>query len=149
LRDQVHQAVAEQRVDELERLVEANPRAVRFLVGLTYHQDAARRETACRGVALAARYHPKLIRSVINRLVTAMAGEGGNYGATAPAVLTAIAGERPELLAPVVPDLLQATTDPEMQPEVATCLQLVAKACPDLVSGHMKALINAPTGRDN
>lgn len=149
LREQVQEMVAGQRLDELEQLVAANPRAVRFLVGLTYHSDAARRETACRGVAFASHHHPKLIRSVIRRLVTAMNGEGGNNGTTAPAVLTAIAGERPELLAPIIPDLLQATSDPSLQPEIAECLKLVAKACPDQVSGHMKQLINASSAVEN
>jgi len=149
LREQVQEIVAGRRLEELEQLVAANPRAVRFLVGLTYHADAARRDTACRGVALASRHHPKLIRSVIRRLVTAMSGEGGNNGTTAPAVLTAIAGERPELLAPIIPDLLQATNDPSLQPEIAECLKLVAKACPDRVGGALKQLINGSSVVEN
>jgi hypothetical protein len=130
LRALTRTAVEERRLDQLDDLVKREPRAVRYLVALTYQPDAAVRETACRGIGFAARYHTRLVQKVIRRLVWAMNDESGTHAVTAPAVLLAIAEERPELLLPMVPDLIRLTADEGLQEGLADTLRTVAERCP-------------------
>ncbi len=130
LRTQVQEAVERRRLDELETLVAGEPRAVRYLVALSYQPDTTVRETACKGIGLAGRHHPKLVRKVIRRLVWAMNDESGTNAVTAPAVLKAIANEQPELLLPMVPDLIRLSTDQGLNEDLVETLRTIADRCP-------------------
>ncbi len=86
--------------------------AIRYLVGMSYNADPEIRKTATRGIALAARHHPKRVQEVVRRLIWAMNDESATNALTAPEVLEAIAEETPELLLPMVPDLTRLAADP-------------------------------------
>jgi hypothetical protein len=127
---------------ELEELVESEPRAIRYFVGMSYHSDPEIRKTATRGVALAARHHPKLVQDIIRRLVWAMNDESATNALTAPEVLQAIADERPELLLPMVPDLTRLAADPGLQEGLAKTLRTVASRCPGKVGKSFSKSLN-------
>jgi len=143
LRDRIHEAVRRGEMNgELEDLVENEPRALRYLLGMSYHPDLVIRETATRGVALAARYHPKLVQEAVRRLIWAMNDEAGTNALTAPAVLQAIAHENPELLLPMVPDLTRLAADPGLQEGIAKTLKTVASRCPGKVGEILGRSLN-------
>jgi hypothetical protein len=127
---------------ELEELVESEPRAIRYLLGMSYDADPEVRERAKRGVALASRYHPKLVQEAVRRLVWAMNDESGTNALSAPAVLQAIADENPELLLPMVPDLTRLAADPGLQEGIAKTLKTVASRCPGKVGEILGRSLN-------
>jgi len=137
LRQQVEEAVDHGAWEEMEKLVAENPRTVRYLLGMTYQDDAQRRQHAARAIALAGRYHQKLVQKVIRRLVWAMNDESGTNAQTAPEVLEAIAKEQPELLLPFVPDLTRLAADCGLQAGLARTLRAVTQGCPGEVGERM------------
>lgn len=147
LRDRVGEAV-ERWIggDEavLEALVADRSGTVRFLLGMTYRDDEARRRAAARGLALAARHHPKLIREVVRRLIWAMNDESGTNALSAPDVLFAIAEEEPELLLPVVPDMTRLSTDAGLQDGLRKTLERVSTACPGEVGDRIARSLTEP-----
>jgi hypothetical protein len=142
LRTQVQEAVEQKHFDALDEIVAREPRAVRHLVGLSYQPDDEVRRAASRGVALAARYHPDLVQSVVRRLVWAMNDESGTNALTAPEVIKAIADERPELLLPVVPDLTRLAADEGLKERLVEALQKVAERCPGKVGQGIEDSLN-------
>ena len=143
LRERIHETVRRGEMNgELEELVENEPRAIRYLLGMSYNPDPEIRETATRGVALASRYHPKLIQEAVRRLIWAMNDESGTNALSAPAVLQAIADENPELLLPMVPDLTRLAADPGLQEGIAKTLKTVAIRCPGKVGKILGRSLN-------
>ncbi len=137
LRDRIRRAVRDGRLQEIERLVADDSRSLRHLVAMTHQPDEEVRKVACLGVGLAARYHPELVRETVQRLVWAMdTGSGGN-ALTAPEVLQAIARQRPELLLPVVPDLVRLSGDDGLHDGIADALCIVVHNCPGKVGNIM------------
>ena len=130
LRQKVHAAVSAGDMAAIETAVAGEPRVVRYLLGLSYHQESEMRATAARGLAIAARYHPDLIQNVVRRLVWAMNDESGTNAETAPPVIVEIARERPELLVPMVPDLVRLAADISLYDGLAEALRIVARECP-------------------
>ena len=144
LRSQVKLAIEQGQTGELtmiEELVAEEPRAVRHLLGLTYHPDSKKREVATRGLVLASKYHPKLVQEVLRRLIWAMNDESGTNALTAPEVIQAIAEEEPGLLLPLVPDLTRLTADPGLRDGLANALKTVAEKCPGEVGPRLSASI--------
>lgn len=137
LRERVRQTVQAGDLKALEQVVSEDAHAVRHLVSLTHQSDAAVRLTACKGVGLAARYHPELIESVIRRLIWSMNEESGANGLTAPQVLEAIARERPEMVLPVVPDMVRLSGDDSLHDGLADALCVVVHALPGKVGQIM------------
>jgi len=136
LRDQVRHAIEQGQSGQfkaMEKLVAEEPRAVRHLLGMTYHPDSDKRNVASRGLALASRHHPKLVQEVVRRLIWAMNDESGTNALTAPEVIQAIAEEQPQLLVPLVPDLTRLAGDPGLQNGLATALKIVSQRCPGKV----------------
>lgn len=136
LRDEVKHAIEEGetgRFRAMEELVAEEPRAVRHLLGMTYHPESAKRNAAARGLALASRYHPKLVQEVVRRLVWAMNDESGTNALTAPEVIRAVAQEEPHLLLPVVPDLIRLAADPGLHDGLSAALRSVSESCPGKV----------------
>lgn len=126
-REQVVEAVRQRRFDDLARMVAADRRTIRYLVGLTYQADPGLRGAAARGLALAARDHPRMIAEVVRRLVWAMNEESGTNAPFAPEVLRAVAEERPEVLVPFLPDLMRLTGDPGLRDALVGVAQRVAE----------------------
>ncbi|MGE5236522.1 MAG: hypothetical protein ACM3O7_09250 [Acidobacteriota bacterium] len=137
VRESVTEAVRLRRLDELEEILVRDRRAVRILVGLTYHADGAIRSGAADGLALAARHHPKLIQEVVRRLVWAMNDESGTHAVTAPDVVVQLARTVPDLLVPFVADLLRLTGDPSLREKLVEAVRLVAAASPRGVTSTM------------
>ncbi|MBW2526694.1 MAG: hypothetical protein JRI23_21100 [Deltaproteobacteria bacterium] len=124
----------------------ANASAVRHLVGLSYQADGGLRRAAARAIAIAGRYHPKAVQNVIRRFVWAMNDESGTNAGNAPEVLQAIADEQPELLLPMVPDLIRLAADERLREGLTATLRTVAKRCPGHVAQGLSRLMMDPTG---
>ena len=140
LRDQVRHAIEQGQSGEfeaMEELVAEEPRAVRHLLGMTYHPEAEKRNVAARGLALASRYHPRLLQEVVRRLVWAMNDESGTNALTAPEVIQAIADEEPQLLVPVVPDLTRLAADSGLKNGLVAALKTVSRRCPGQVGASL------------
>ncbi len=137
LRQQVHDAVQQADLVAIEALVRDNRRAVRYLVGMGYQADESVRRTAADGIALAASYHPELIAKVIKRLLWALDTESNTNATTVPKILHAIAERKPELLLPVVPNIVILAADTGLHPELCDTLRLVASRCPGKVGENL------------
>ncbi|MBU0740766.1 hypothetical protein KKG45_11595 [bacterium] len=142
LRTHVQEMVEHGKLDEIDMLLGVEPRAVRYLVSLTYRTEPEVRRVACRGVALAARYHPDLVQQVVRRLIWAMNDESGTNALTAPEVVKAIADERPEVLLPLVPDLARLAADEGLKDGLAGVLQTVAGSFPGAVGRGIQDSLN-------
>jgi hypothetical protein len=137
-KQRIGQAVDSEDLTAVALIIAEQPTALRHLAALTYHADDKRRAVATRGLAMAAQHHPKKVQEIARRLVWAMNDESGTNAGTAPEVLQAIAAVKPELLLPLVPDLLRlAAEDESLQPGLAATLKTVAKACPGKVGGRL------------
>lgn len=138
LRSQIHDAVRGGLADgELEELVANEPRTIRYLLGMSYNADPEIRKTATRGIALAAKHHPKRVQEVVRRLIWAMNDESATNALTAPEVLEAIADETPELLLPMVPDLARLAADHGLREGLSRTLKTVSSRCPGKVGEMM------------
>ena len=126
----------------IENLVSREPRAIRYLLGMTYHADKGKRRTAGKAIAIASQYHPKMVKDVVRRLIWAMNDESGTNALTAPDVLIEIARVRPEILVPAVPDLTRLATDEGLHDGLASALKLVSEACPGEVGSRLSASLN-------
>ncbi len=140
LRQEVRRAAEGGELDALERLIEHDPRALRHVLALTYHSDGDLRAIAAHGMAIGGRHHPRLTQRLVRRLVWAMNDESGTNSLTAPAVVLAIARERPDLLVSVSPDLVRLATDEDLRPDLQRALRVVVDRCQKRLGS---ALINA------
>ena len=147
VRKEIRSAVEQNDLARVEELVAENARALRHVVGMTYQTDPKIRATAARGVALASRHHPKLVQNVIRRFVWAMNDESGTNAETAPEVLRAIAEERPELLLPMVPDLIRLAGDKVLQEGLAATLRIVRDRCPGELNKKLTDALNEHLAR--
>ena len=97
---------------------------------------------ADKGIARAARYHQKLVQSVVRRLIWAMNDESGTNAQTAPAVLLAIAGEDPELLLPMLPDIVRLAGDRGLHDGLSRTLRIVKDSCPGKIGKSLSRALN-------
>ena len=112
----------------LRELVASNPRAIRHLLGWCYLRQRWIRAESIHGLVIAAEYHPRLVRRVIERLVWAMNEESGTNACFVPDVLLEIARLRPELVEPVIPELNRAAAeDQTIGKRAAAVLDLLGK----------------------
>ena len=146
LKTRTHTAVRNDSDDELERLVSEEPGAVRHALGLTYHAERGIRKRGARAPGLASRRHPAMVQDVIRRLVWAMNDESGTNAATAPEVLQAIAAENPELLLPMLPDLVRLSADPELSEGLAAALPAVSRRYPGEIGRQLAVSLNERIG---
>jgi hypothetical protein len=142
LRERVLELVTAGEDEALNELVADEPRAIRYLVGCTYHADADMRGTACRAVGRAARHHPELVQQVVRRLVWAMNDESGTNALTAPAVVRAVAAARPDLLLPLVPDLTRLAADEGLREALAETLLYLKEKFPGSVGRGIEDSLN-------
>ena len=147
LREELRAAVRSGRRETIEVLVAANPRAIRLLLGMTYDLEPAVRELACWGVGLAGRLFPELAERVIRRLIWSMNDESGAFGDNAPGVLQAIARENPDLLLPVVPDLVRLSEDETLHDGLADVLCVVVHSRPGRLGGALTETLNRRIAR--
>lgn len=145
LRRRLRQLIESQATSEINELVAADAAAVRHLLSLSYQPDPELRRGAAQVLGVAGKYHPQAVQNVIRRLVWAMNDESGTNAATAPEVLSAIAEERPELLLPMVPDLIRLAADERLREGLTRALRTVAQRCPGHVAEGLTRLMMDPT----
>lgn len=146
----VVEAVEEHRLDDVAELVKSDPRTVRQLVALTYRPEADVRATAARGLALAGHHHPRLVQEVARRLVWAMNEESGTNAVNAPEVLRAVAEETPDLLRPLVPNLLRLTRDARLRDALVDVVRLVAQGDRrSVVDSIARAIVSCQKGKSS
>jgi hypothetical protein len=146
LRQRIREAAAQGDLAAIEAALADGPRAVRFLLALSYHHDARLREIAARGIGIASSYHPDLIGNVVRRLVWAMNDESGTNAETAPRVIEEISRVRPDLLLSSVPDLVRLSADLSLCDGLAQALLNVARECPGEVGRSMTDSLRAKLG---
>ncbi len=142
LRSRVRRAIDENALDELEKLLAEDARAVRYLLGFSYLPEVELRERAARGIAIASRYHERQIQDLVRRLIWAMNDESGTNALHAPEVVRAIAEENPDLLLPMVPDLIRLAADEGLKPGLAEALRLISQGCPGRVAKELQRALN-------
>ncbi|MBW1806778.1 MAG: hypothetical protein JRJ87_01200 [Deltaproteobacteria bacterium] len=142
LREQINAAVLGAHFDQLEDLVAKETKAVRYLMGMSYQPENNIAETAAKGIGLAARYHPKLIKKILRRLIWAMDEQSGTNSYSAPLVLQAIARERPEFLLPIVPDLVRLSINEALHDGIADALCIVVHSCPGGLGASLTKRLN-------
>jgi hypothetical protein len=130
MRDRLRQAVQAGRFDEVEAIVSKEPKMVRQIVGLMYCLDEAVRKNCAEALTLASKHHPKLVKRVIVNLVWAMDQRSGTYAPTAPEMLRAIADKQPELLTPVMGELVRLAGDASLSDGLCDTLRVVSQSCP-------------------
>jgi hypothetical protein len=142
LKAQVLELVAQGDAERLNALVAEESRAVRYLVGCSYREDAPTRKIACQALGRASRHHPDLIQQVVRRLVWAMNDESGTHSLTAPEVIKAVAEVSPEQLLPVVPDLTRLAADEGLHDPLAEILGMLAEKYPGSVGRGIEGSLN-------
>jgi len=148
LRSDIRDALARDDLATAERLLAENRGGLRHVTGLTYHQDSNTRRRASRAIALAGKHHPKQVQEIARRLIWAMNEEAGTNAAFAPDTLRAIAEELPELLLPMVPDLMRLAHDDEgLREGLSHTLRAVANGCDGKVGKRIAADINESMAR--
>jgi hypothetical protein len=149
VKQRIEQACLREDLVTICAVITEKPTALRHLASLTYHADDTVRTSAIRGVAQVAQHLPKKVQEMARRLVWAMNDESGTNAQTAPEVLQAIAEAKPELLLPMVPDLLRlAAEDKTLRPGLAATLKKVARGCPGEVGARLgKDLTRVCEGR--
>jgi len=121
----------------LEKLISEEPGVLRYLLSMTYQDDVDKRTTGARGIAIGCRYHPRLVKDMVRRLIWAMNDESGTNALSAPAALRIIAEENSELLLPFVPDLTRLSTDPGLREGLTDTLKIIAEQCPGKVGQRL------------
>ncbi len=137
LKQELRAAVIEGRMEDVEALISEEPRAVRNVMGLMYGDDEQVRANAAKAVAIAARYHERLVGRMMKSLVWAMDQRSGTYAPQAPEVLRIIADENPELLLPVLPDLVRLAGDTSLSQGICDTVRVVVEQCPGELGRRM------------
>lgn len=122
----VTDAVRQGRLDDLAALAAADRRTLRHILALAYRPEPEIRAAAGRAIAAASRHHPELVQEMARRLLWAMNDESGTHAITAPVVLRAVAEESPDLLLPLLSELLHLTADPGLHDALVDVARLVA-----------------------
>jgi hypothetical protein len=149
LRERVLETLRDGRVQELEELVKGDPRVIRYLLAATFRPQPGIRAAAGRGLALAARHHPALMKEVVRRLVWGMNEESGTNAMTAPDTLYAVAEEAPDVLLPVMGDLMRLTADPALRDRLIEVARRVASCRPAAAERLEASLRDRLRGEDN
>jgi len=136
------EAVEHGDLEKIEAIVSKEKKAIRYLAGMIYGLNEEKKQIASKGIAIAAKYHPKMVRNLVERIVWAMDSNSGTNAVEAPEILKAIAKEQPKLLIPMVPEMARlAMGDSSMQVGIQETLRLLSASCPGEVSKKLsKAL---------
>ncbi len=141
-RDDIRAAVFAGNFDDVEAIVCEEPRSVRRIVGLMYRLDENTRKNCAKALVIAAKHHPKLIKRVVKDLVWAMDEQSGTYAPTAPEILKTIADDKPELLVPVMGELVRLASDSSLSEGLESTLRVVADRCPGELGRRLARSLN-------
>ena len=129
-REKIRVAVAEGDMNAVEAIIKEEPRVLRHITGFMYGEDAHIRRNCAMALVIASKYHESLVERMVKSLAWAMDQRSGTYAPQAPEVLKAIADENPELLLPVLPDLVRLAGDTSLSQGICDTLRVVADQCP-------------------
>jgi len=127
----------------LERLLAAEPRAARFLMGRLWDPAPEVRATAARALGSVAESHPGLAVEVLRRVVWGLNDESATNGVYGIPVFAEIACRAPELAAPFVGPVASYLSDAGLRSELLVALEQVAARAPQIMGdavGHMRDL---------
>jgi len=142
LKSQVRDLIEQGKLDELTDLTCEEPKALRYVVAMTYRPEPELHAAACRGVAMASRHDPELVEQTVRRLVWAMNDESGTNALSAPGVILAIAKENPQLLIPMIPDLTRLSADEGLRDRLVEALELITEAYPGSAGRQIQQSLN-------
>ncbi len=142
LKEDLLEAVEQSDLERMEAIVSKEKKAIRYLAGMIYGLNEEKKQIASKGIAIAAKYHPKMVGQLVERIVWAMDSKSGTNAVEVPEILKAIAKEQPKLLIPMVPEMARlAMGDSSMHVGIQETLRLVSASCPGEVSRKLsKAL---------
>ncbi len=139
---QIKEAVQNGDLEGIDSLVSKNVRTVRFLVGMSYQPDEKIRKTAASGIAIAGRYHKKMVKRVVRRLLWAMNEESATNAANAPEVILALAKEEPELLLHVLPEIVSLAADDGLKQGLVEAAYILKEKYPDKIGKSLTVELN-------
>ena len=142
LRERVQKVIETGAEDEVEKLVASDSRSVRYFLGLSYRPEHESRGLAARAMAAAARHHPDLSQEMIRRLIWAMNDDSGTNALSATEVVQAVADERPELLIPLMADIIRLSLDDGLRDGLLRAACTVRSRCPDRISRDIDAALD-------
>lgn len=137
LKKMVSELLHEGRDDELRRLVEADSRSVRPLLGRLWDNDTAVRSRAAAALGEAAAANAELGKEILRRLLWALNDESGTNGAPGLAAIGEIGRRAPGLVGPHVGALVSLVWDEGLRPELLQALAAIAEADPGLVRPYL------------
>ncbi len=142
LKSDLRMAVEQGDLEKVEAIVSKEKKAIRYLAGMIYGLDEEKRQIASKGIAIAAKYHLKMVEKVVERIVWAMDSKSGTNAVEVPEILKAIAKEQPKLLIPMVPEMARlAMGDSSMHKGIQEAIRLVGLDYPEEVNRKLsKAL---------
>lgn len=118
----------------LEALVNAEPRAVRHLLGRLWDPDHEKREFAAAGLGAAAAAHPDLGVDVVRRLIWALNDESAMNGAYGLPALGEIGARAPELIRPFVGPMTSFLWDDGLRLGILRALARIAPFVPETMN---------------
>jgi hypothetical protein len=133
LKGEIMQLIRQRDAVGLERLIEADPRAVRHLLGRLWDADDEVRLLAAKGFGTAAVAHPQLTTDVVRRLIWALNDESAMNGVNGLAALGEIGFHNPGLIAPFVGPLASFVWDDGLRPGILNALARIVEAAPQTV----------------
>ncbi len=125
----------------LERLVAANPKAVRPLLGRLWDVDAEVRLHAARALGAAAACHPDLGRDLLRRLLWALNDESATNGAYAVAAIGEIGRRSPRLAAPFIGPMVSHLWDDGLRLGILKALCRIAESAPEALQEYRDQLL--------
>jgi len=121
--------------ERLERMVVANPAAVRFLQGRLWDADPEIRRLAAEALGAAAAAYPELGRELLRRAMWALNDESATNGAPMVAAIGEIGRRAPGVAAPFVGPMVSYLWDDGLRLAILEALCRIDEAAPELVEG--------------
>ncbi len=118
----------------LEEFAQAEPRAMRFLLGRLWDPDETIRERAAAGIGASAAVNRDLGRDVLRRLVWALNDESATNGVYGLAAIGEIGARDPELIEPFLGPVACYAWDDGLRTEILHTLSRVADTAPQLIA---------------
>jgi hypothetical protein len=129
----------------LERVVEENPAAIRFLQGRLWDADPEIRNRAAIALGMAAAAHPDLGREILRRALWALNDESAMNGKYVLPAIGEIGRRSPDLVAPFVGPMTSYLWDGGLRPGILDALCRMAGDAPDLIENIHDRLLAVDT----
>jgi hypothetical protein len=133
LKERVMEMLRQGDLEELERTVEENPAAVRFLQGRLWDSDPEIRRLAAVALGSAAAAHPDLGREVLRRALWSLNDESAMNGRYMLPAIGEIGRCAPDLVAPFVGPMTAFLWDEGLRFGILRALRRMAETDPGLI----------------